>query len=197
MEKESKGELTKRNIIKCASDLFYRNGYNATGISDILNKAAIPKGSFYFHFKSKKELAIAVCDYFEAELHDWILRTSKDKKWPEFISDFIDEMKEKAEQNLYFGCPLTAIGHELAFSDEEIASHFSKSLHKLVYLFNSILVSSGIQGDKSMYLAKREFLIYEGGLAYYRISKDTTILDNMRDNLIDIYNDFASSITVQ
>lgn len=195
MENLSKGEHTKINIIKCAAHLFYKNGFNATGISDILKAAQIPKGSFYFHFKSKKEVALAVCDYFEQELYNWITSTSKDRQWPEFISTFVDEMKEKAESNIYFGCPLTAIGHELAFSDEYIAAYYSKSLYKLIYLFKLILESSGIPKEKSMVLAKREFFIYEGGLAYFRISKDTTILDDMKDNLIDIYMDFTSSIS--
>ena len=37
---------------------FWKNGYAATGISEILDQAGLPKGSFYFYFKSKDELAV-------------------------------------------------------------------------------------------------------------------------------------------
>ena len=51
-----KGEQTKNKVIETAGDLFWKNGYANTGISDILKAADIPKGSFYFHFKKSQML---------------------------------------------------------------------------------------------------------------------------------------------
>ena len=49
----------REHIIKIASDLFYTNGYNATGINEIIAKADIAKATLYSHFKSKDELCVA------------------------------------------------------------------------------------------------------------------------------------------
>ena len=46
----TKGELSKKRIIETAGDLFWRNGYTKTGVSEILKATGLPKGSFYFHF---------------------------------------------------------------------------------------------------------------------------------------------------
>ncbi|CAH2213062.1 TetR/AcrR family transcriptional regulator [Tepidibacter aestuarii] len=43
----------REKIIKISADLFHQYGYSSAGLSTILNKAEVPKGSFYHYFKSK------------------------------------------------------------------------------------------------------------------------------------------------
>ena len=42
-----KGEESRQRLIECAAELFWKNGYSATGISEILKQTGLPKGSFY------------------------------------------------------------------------------------------------------------------------------------------------------
>lgn len=193
MNKNNKGEQTKNKLIECAAELFFKNGYNATGINDILKITELPKGSFYFHFESKKALAIEVSYYFEKKLAKWILDTSKGKTWDEFITDLVNDMIKGAESETYFGCPLTALGQELAFYEPEISKCYSNSLTKLIYIFASVLEHSGIPKEKISTLANRVFAMYEGYLVYYRISKDVDVLRNMPDSLIAIYKNYLES----
>ena len=58
----SKGQRTRHSILLTAFDLMYRNGYRATSVDDILKKMDVTKGSFFYHFKSKEEMALAVID---------------------------------------------------------------------------------------------------------------------------------------
>ena len=60
-----KGEESRQRLIECAAELFWKNGYSATGISEILKQTDLPKGSFYFYFKSKDDLATAVTEYYQ------------------------------------------------------------------------------------------------------------------------------------
>ena len=55
-----KGEESRQRLIECAAELFWKNGYSATGISEILKQTDLPKGSFYFYFKSKDDLIKAI-----------------------------------------------------------------------------------------------------------------------------------------
>src|SRR4029079_6105891 len=48
-----------RRILATACDLFYRNGYRATGINEIIRKSGVAKATFYAHFPSKESLAFA------------------------------------------------------------------------------------------------------------------------------------------
>jgi len=58
----TKGEKTRRIIIDKATVLFTRYGFNHTSLSQILATTGIAKGGFYFHFKSKESLALAVIE---------------------------------------------------------------------------------------------------------------------------------------
>lgn len=43
---------TREHLLHVGVRLMHQNGYNATGLSDILQAADVPKGSFYHHFSS-------------------------------------------------------------------------------------------------------------------------------------------------
>lgn len=58
----TKGEKTRQHIIDKATVLFTKNGFNHTTVSQILATTGIAKGGFYFHFKSKESLVLAVIE---------------------------------------------------------------------------------------------------------------------------------------
>jgi AcrR family transcriptional regulator len=49
----------KERVIETASDLFYNQGYNQTGINQIIDEAGVAKASMYQHFRSKEDIAVA------------------------------------------------------------------------------------------------------------------------------------------
>jgi TetR/AcrR family transcriptional regulator, transcriptional repressor for nem operon len=55
---------TRQRIIESALYLFWLQGYASTGIAQILNRAKANAGSFYFFFKTKEELLLAVLELY-------------------------------------------------------------------------------------------------------------------------------------
>ncbi len=55
-----KGELTRQKILDAASQVFWRQGFSATSINDLLAATGVTKGSLYFHFPGKDEIGLAV-----------------------------------------------------------------------------------------------------------------------------------------
>ena len=51
-----KGEETKARILAAATELIHLKGFKNTGLQEILDASGVPKGSFYFYFKSKEDL---------------------------------------------------------------------------------------------------------------------------------------------
>jgi TetR/AcrR family transcriptional regulator, transcriptional repressor for nem operon len=51
-------------IVKAAVETLHRQGFNGASVQDITEAAHAPKGSFYNHFESKEELAIAALDRY-------------------------------------------------------------------------------------------------------------------------------------
>ena len=43
-------------IVEVASELFYKQGYRATGINEVIKKSGVAKATFYSHFPSKDDL---------------------------------------------------------------------------------------------------------------------------------------------
>lgn len=50
----------KREMMEIALQLFMEKGFEETAVSDIVNKAGVAQGTFYYHFKSKEEILDAI-----------------------------------------------------------------------------------------------------------------------------------------
>ncbi|MGD0737040.1 MAG: TetR/AcrR family transcriptional regulator [Terracidiphilus sp.] len=60
---------SKTKILDAALHVIRAKGYSATRIEDICEAASLTKGSFFHHFKSKEDLALAAAEY-------WTFRTA-------------------------------------------------------------------------------------------------------------------------
>src|ERR1044071_1401987 len=61
----------KERLTEAAMDLMWRNGYGAASVDAICEQAGAKKGSFYYFFKSKSDLAAAAleADWTEKKSH--------------------------------------------------------------------------------------------------------------------------------
>lgn len=57
-----KPEERKAELIDTAEELFLTVGYNLTTVSDIVKKMNVAQGTFYYYFKSKEDILIAIFD---------------------------------------------------------------------------------------------------------------------------------------
>ena len=55
---------SKTRILQAALSVIRAKGYSATRIEDVCEAAGLTKGSFFHHFDTKEELAIAAADYW-------------------------------------------------------------------------------------------------------------------------------------
>jgi TetR/AcrR family transcriptional regulator, transcriptional repressor for nem operon len=59
----SKGEQTRERILARSAQLFNRQGYSGSSLSDIMRETGLEKGGIYNHFSSKEQLALEAFDY--------------------------------------------------------------------------------------------------------------------------------------
>lgn len=62
--KAQAGAETRSKLLNAAMSVIRAKGYAATTVDDICQAAGVTKGSFFHHFKSKEDLAIAVTEHF-------------------------------------------------------------------------------------------------------------------------------------
>ncbi|MES2618410.1 MAG: TetR/AcrR family transcriptional regulator [Bacteroidota bacterium] len=56
----NKALQTRWDILHQAFDLIYKNGYRTTSVDDIIATTKVTKGAFYYHFKNKEAMGLAV-----------------------------------------------------------------------------------------------------------------------------------------
>ncbi|MEZ2446385.1 TetR/AcrR family transcriptional regulator [Chitinophaga sp. RCC_12] len=115
-----KEQGAKERILNTASELFYKQGYQATGINQIIEEAGIAKASLYQHFPSK-----------EALLTEYLLRTRTnnhaermayiDQLTPgrEKLMGLFEYRRRHMEKNNFRGCAFVRIAYELPGLNED------------------------------------------------------------------------------
>ncbi|MBW0015135.1 TetR/AcrR family transcriptional regulator [Mycobacterium sp.] len=59
---DGRADVTRRHILRAACNQFARRAYHDVGLDDILTEAELTKGAMYFHFRSKRALAVAIIE---------------------------------------------------------------------------------------------------------------------------------------
>lgn len=61
-------------LVKKALQVFYRNGFNATGMDMLVAETGISKTSMYKHFRTKEDLILAVLRLRDEQFRNWLYR---------------------------------------------------------------------------------------------------------------------------
>lgn len=72
----------RERILAAARDLFYRNGYRATGVNEIIARAGVAKATFFSHFPAKEDLAVAYLRGLHEEEAEALLASVEDAATP-------------------------------------------------------------------------------------------------------------------
>src|SRR5215467_2684803 len=106
----------KERLMEGAMDLMWENSYGTTSVDAICERAGAKKGSFYYFFKSKAELAAAAleADWKKKKAHmDTIFSPTvppleRFERYFEFVHDGLAGIQKKCGSIL--GCPLLTVG---------------------------------------------------------------------------------------
>lgn len=95
----------KERILKKAEELFYRQGYLATGINQIIKESGVAKATFYAHFPSKEDLCLAYVRNVSARELEMLRAEIAKKKSPrEKILYFIESLEPWMRETEMKGC---------------------------------------------------------------------------------------------
>jgi len=72
VSREEQRAQTRQRLYECAVEVFRRDGVEACRIDDIATAAGVSRGSFYFHFPTKKHVLLARMRETEDQLCDAI-----------------------------------------------------------------------------------------------------------------------------
>ena len=126
---------TRDKLLDAGYEEIYKHGFQGASIDAILNACSVPKGSMYHHFKSKKELALAVIDErLSPKMHFMLSQPSREEPVLDKLFSIID-LIGSIPYLLESGCPLSKLIAEMAPLDKDFKEHLiplRMSLHGIL-----------------------------------------------------------------
>jgi TetR/AcrR family transcriptional repressor of nem operon len=176
----------RTKLMDAVLELIWTGSYGSTTIDQICDKAGVRKGSFYYYFDSKSDLALAAIDAqwltLRAECDSLFSSTVQPlqrlKNYFEFGYRFQSEKKEK--YGYVLGCPLFALGAEVCTQEHTLQKKIQEILgYKLKYLETAIRDAHAaglIDAPDPAAKARMVQAYYEGLLTQARIQNDVGVL---------------------
>ena len=112
-----KSDITRLHILRHAFQLVYKQGYQATSIDEIIATTRVTKGAFFYHFKNKDAMGLAmVREVMYPGMQQALILPLSGSTDP--VTDIYLMMKNLLFNNPFFevkfGCPAINLIEEMA-----------------------------------------------------------------------------------
>ena len=186
----------KERLLDAAMDLIWENSYGATSVDAICDRAGAKKGSFYYFFKSKSELAAAALEDCwskkKAEMDSIFSPTvpplERFDRYFDFVHDRLADVQKKCGSIL--GCPFISVGSEVSTQDQIVRETIDRIMDRKLNYFVSAVRDAAAEGliDTPDPVAKARalFSCYQGMMAQARIQNDIELLRGFKEVAIEV-----------
>ena len=170
----------KTRFITSAALLFQRRGYSAVGLTEIIEAAQAPKGSFYHHFpEGKEQLAAQSLEWAGAYVAKHFDRAFVEA--PDFaagVAAVAKTVKGWLEQTDWeMGCPIVSISVDQVPQSRRLTETAQAVLADWIELIATHAERFGLPQPRD--LAMRLVLAYQGAWVIARIQHSTVALDEV------------------
>jgi TetR/AcrR family transcriptional repressor of nem operon len=178
----------KERLMDAAMDLMWQNSYSAASVDAICERAGAKKGSFYYFFKSKSELAAAALEAdwkkkrveMDSIFSPTIPPLERFDRYFDFVCERLAEVQKKCGSIL--GCPFMSVGSEVSTQDQIVRGAIDRIMDRKLQFFVSAVRDAASEGliETTDPVAKAQALFssYQGTIAQARIQND---IDLIRD----------------
>lgn len=129
--------------------MLLEHGYSDLGIQQVLTATAVPKGSFYHHFKSKEDFALQAVDLYMTKVHAGLDACLGDQAVAPLkrVRGFFEATGESYGREGYLGCLLGGLGQELSGANEVFRSRIERCFSEIATRITSCLEEAKHRGD--------------------------------------------------
>ncbi len=156
-------EFDRPQAVNRALALFWRQGYQATTLADLLQAMGIGRSSFYAAFTDKRTFFIECLDLWAERTLDLIEHARAQRPPVDALQDFFERSFIAARgAKAHWGCMLVNTVLEMAGVDEELAARASHHLGEMQRVFQACLRDAGATPARAEELAAMLMLFNEG-----------------------------------
>ena len=177
-------------------DLMWQNSYGTASVDAICERAGAKKGSFYYFFKSKSELAAAALEADwnkkKAEMDSMFSPTvpplERLDRYFDFVYNRLGQLQKKCGSIL--GCPFVSVGSEVSTQDQIVREAIDRIMDQKLQFFVSAVRDAAaeelIVAPDPQAKAKALFACYQGTVAQARIQNDLDLLRQFKQVARDV-----------
>lgn len=181
-------ETTRDKILRIGAEIIHLKGFHHTGIQEILDKAGVPKGSFYNYFKSKEDFGLQVVDYYINFFCRLTQKVVDDntvaplEKIDRILRWFIEfyEIKDYA-----YGCPIGNLSQEMGDLSPVFREKLRDAFDAMTGVYARLITDAQRTGDLSDHVDVQDtadFIVssWHGALMRMKVVKGPEPLENHR-----------------
>ncbi|GEM65721.1 MULTISPECIES: TetR/AcrR family transcriptional regulator [Sphingobacterium] len=136
-----KSSATRHTILEKAFEIIYTKGYQTTSIDEIIATTKVTKGAFYYHFKTKDEMGLAIInEILKPTMQNDFIKPLQNAKNP--TQEIYDMTKALLLENpllkLEYGCPAGNLTQEMTPWN----AAFGKALSELILEWQQTIENS-------------------------------------------------------
>jgi TetR/AcrR family transcriptional repressor of nem operon len=180
---------SRQRLMHAAHELIWGYSYGAVTIEAICAHAKVKKGSFYYFFDSKADLAVAAINAWwdeRRQLMDHVFHPSVRPldRIAGYLGHVVQSQLEKFEASgQVLGCPLFTLGSEISTQDERIRTLLHGILGTLARHFEAAIrdaqAAGDVEGSDATLKGRHLWAFYEGTLTQARIDNNPELLRHL------------------
>lgn len=180
---------TRSKLVQIGTDILSEKGFDTTTIDEVLQRAAVPKGSFYYYFASKDDFGLAVIDNYAFLWEQKLTRLLRDPNVRPLqrVRNYITEAARGLETYEFRrGCLIGNMGQEVGGLDEV----FRKRILDVLNSWTGVLADCLRQGQDAgeiradmnvKQIANFFWFSWEGAILKAKLERSTQPLDEFSE----------------
>ncbi|PHZ85732.1 TetR/AcrR family transcriptional regulator [Paremcibacter congregatus] len=151
-------------LVQKALEVFYQNGFHATGMDMLVAETGISKTSMYKHFRTKEDLILATLRLRDEQFRNWLFRRMEElgaTPRSQLIAMF-DALKEWFAQDAFRGCMFIKASSEYQEENDPIYKQSAEHKRLLYSYICDLAKKAGAPRPEA--LARSLLLLKEGAI---------------------------------
>lgn len=158
-------------LVRKALEIFYREGFHATGMDLLAAETGISKTTMFKHFRTKEDLILAVLRLRDENFRNWLFRRMEEAGGPRAqLSAMFDALSEWFASPEFRSCMFIKAASE--YPDPRHPIHAQSAEHKRMLFLQLVKITEAAGAEDPASLARALLLLKEGAIVTAHIGHE-------------------------
>ena len=177
------GYVTRTRIVSRTMMLLQERSYHSLGLDEIIRYCGASKGAFYFHFRSKIELAEAVIEMYSNTIPPTISACFAGRDWKDGVETWLKVFIGARKGTRAFGAALTRVSHQLMQGNHSFALAVRLSIKSTESALRNILMARGLSYEVADRKSATWSALIEGHTLRFLVAGRPACVDDLRRDM--------------